>query len=209
MSKIERPTPIYDALMILADSSEKQNIIEGGEKEWLYPRLLYGDGFDGKKRARAAYSAIFEIVKRLNESQTLKVTGIRLGSPKLERSDIEKSLVLNGDLMWPSDRQFDSELRIDVGEEEPIRFIEVQVEPVAGSSPVTSTRFEGPQTLSGAERRDDSARLERMSEIIRQGNPVNTAARQVAAAMPDKNTSETSLTARLSRKYKSRMRENN
>lgn len=201
MSKLPAPTPIYDALLTLATPSEREAIIEGGEAAWLSPNLRYGNQRD---RARRAYEAIGAIVERVIDDVSLKVTGIDTRQIPARRAEIDSALLRSGHLRWVDNGTVDSQLQFDWGGDDLIKITALLVEPDVVATTTTNFIMKRSPNLNGRERKDDTARLLRMQQMIDSGMQPGTAAARVAAELPVKGTSDDSLIRRLTRKFKQR-----
>jgi hypothetical protein len=105
--------------------------------------------------------------------------------------------------MWEGPHGGESKLLLEWSHP-PIAIINLRFEPVEQLATTPLLSMSPSRRLAAGERKDDTGRLHETQRLIDGGLPARTAARQVAAKMPDSPTSEDSLATRLVRKFKDR-----
>lgn len=200
MTNITKPMPLYEGFLALATAAEHRAILAGGPRQHLDHKLVFFTDDDEQIRVEAAFAAIRSILLRIEADPSLGITGLdgRLGLPR--REPIEAELVRAGRLMWEGREGERSALQLDhFGQT--IRIIDLRIEPLCPPASLPSQAMTTSNRLRPGERKDDTDRLLLMQKYIDDGRPPKTAARLVAAELPDRPTSEDSLTTRLMRKF--------
>ena len=85
---ITTPTPVYEGMLALATTSEREIILAGGPRELLDDHRMFGYAAD-HDAAMAAFDAMKGILTRVTSGTELCVTGIdpRMMPPRRERLD--------------------------------------------------------------------------------------------------------------------------
>lgn len=206
MPPITSPLPIYEALLQLATPAERDAIVAGGPRKALDHNLVFGEEAD-HLAAQAAYKAIEQVIARVKEDRTLRFTGLDARVTPPRREPIDGEVVLTGRLMWQGPNGVESVLQLE-WTHPTVRLIDVRVEPIARPASDALPPMSPSARLSGAERIDDTERLRLMQRYIdADGLTPKTAARRVAAEMPNPPTGEDSLAVRLVRKFRRRAQE--
>lgn len=207
MAGLSRAMPIYEALLALAAPSERKAVVEGGDAAWLSPKLRYGDGSDGRERARRAYAAIEAILERVISDPSLIVTGIDTRRIPPVRTEIDSGLLRSGHLRWLEGEPPESQLQFDWGGDDLIKMISLRIEPRNHGASVVAFETEGPPDLIGKERKADTQRIHRMQQLVSTGMRKHAAAMRVAAEMPDPDTPiDKSVAKRLVEKFTKRQK---
>ncbi len=204
MPSITSPLSLYEGLLTLATPSERAAIINAGPRENLDNNLFFGTD-ETVESAHAAYDAIKAIVSRVSGDRTLRITGIDSRAMPPRREIVEAEVMLTGRLMWEGPSGVESKLQLEWTNPTG-RIINLRVEPAEQPAMNVPLSMSPPGRLAPGERIDDTERLRRMQEFIDTGLPPKTAARHVAVEMPSPPTGEASLTTRLVRKFKLRVK---
>jgi hypothetical protein len=205
LSSILAPMPIYEGLLAVATATERQIIVAAGPRELLDNNRMFGSDPD-YRAAIAAYDAMTGILTRITSATELCITGIDPRAMPPRREPLDPAIVLHGILLWEGPEGCMSKLLLAFLHPV-IHIADLRIEPTERRAAALLPVMSPPTRFSPTERIDDDTRLRRMQEHIDEGVRPKSAARRVAAEMPNPPTSEDSVAARLVRKFKQRQEE--
>jgi hypothetical protein len=205
MQPITTTMSLYDGLLALADAAERDAILAAGPRQSIDNNRVFVGGSEGE-RACAAYAAIKAILSRTQGDPTFRYTGIDSRSAPPTRAVILTELMLSGRLMWEGPHGERSKLQLN-WLHPPIYIIDIYVEPVSHGTVAASLVLAKAPQLQPGERIDDTARLQRMQELIDTGLPTKTAARRTVIEMPSPPSGDDSVVTRLVRKFRNRTKD--